>query len=247
MTFPGDALLLVGHGSSRHPDAARPLLGHAAALLADGAVAEAAVGLLRGTPDAASALAGLTAPLIHIVPFFMEDGWFTRTAVPAALGLTGPWTDRGPRRLHYCPPVGPHPGLATLIERRTLQAVADPADCTLVLVGHGSSRRPGRRLALHAHQATLLATRRFAAVLTACLEEPPFLPAVLAGVPAGPVAVIGLFAGEGGHVREDLPGLLSSARVQRGAALIDLGTVGDDPLMRGIILDQMAPGMAAAG
>ena len=63
-----------------------------------------------------------------------------------------------------------------------------------------------------------------------------------------PVAVVGFFAGEGGHVREDLPALLSTeqaARGDAGAALLDLGVIGDDPAMPRIIVDQVARGGAA--
>ena len=84
-----DALLLVAHGSDRYADAARGLEAHAAALRARARFTEVAVGVLSGTPAAADALARLTAEAVHVVPFFMEDGYFTRTAIPAALRAAG--------------------------------------------------------------------------------------------------------------------------------------------------------------
>lgn len=57
-----------------------------------------------------------------------------------------------------------------------------------------------------------------------------------------PVAVVGFFAGGGGHVRDDLPAALAAERMARGKSgppLADLGTVGDDPAMVRIILDQV--------
>jgi sirohydrochlorin cobaltochelatase len=59
--------------------------------------------------------------------------------------------------------------------------------------------------------------------------------------------VIGWFAGEGGHVREDLPALLAAERAGRGrtgAALLDLGIIADDPAMPSIILDIVGGGGA---
>ena len=85
-----EALLLIGHGSARYADAGRVLEAQAQALRATGRFAEIAVGFLAGTPTPAEALAALSAPTIHIVPFFMEDGYFTRVALPRALGLTSP-------------------------------------------------------------------------------------------------------------------------------------------------------------
>jgi len=58
-----------------------------------------------------------------------------------------------------------------------------------------------------------------------------------------PVAVLGFFAGDGGHVREDLPTVLAAEHAQRGASggpVLDLGTVGDDPEMPRIIVEQAA-------
>ena len=48
--------------------------------------ADVAVGLLNGTPSAAEALAALAPHVVHVVPFFMEQGWFVREAIPRALG-----------------------------------------------------------------------------------------------------------------------------------------------------------------
>ncbi len=85
-----EALLLIGHGSARYADAGRVLDAQADALRATGRFAEISVGFLAGVPTPAEALAALSAPTIHIVPFFMEDGYFTRVALPRALGLTSP-------------------------------------------------------------------------------------------------------------------------------------------------------------
>ncbi len=88
-----EALLLIGHGSARYADAGRVLEAQADALRAAGRFAEIAVGFLAGAPtpaEALAALAALSAPTIHIVPFFMEDGYFTNVALPRALGLASP-------------------------------------------------------------------------------------------------------------------------------------------------------------
>jgi sirohydrochlorin cobaltochelatase len=233
-----DALLLVAHGSDRYADAARGLEAHAAALRARARFTEVAVGVLSGTPAAADALARLTAETVHVVPFFMEDGYFTRAAIPAVLRAAG-----SARTLRYCAPVGTHPDLADLIERRVLRVCANAriaADTlTLILLAHGSARAPGRPKSAHDHAARLAAAGRFAAIRPAFLEEPPFLPDTL---PPGeaPVAVVGLFAGEGGHVRDDVPRLIAEATAARSGAVLDLGFIGDDPGMPAIILDRVA-------
>jgi len=233
-----DALLLIGHGAPRFVDAGRILEAHAETLRRRGYFDGVATGWLSGTPSALEALASLSARVVHVVPFFMEDGWFVREGVPSALRMV----DRA-LRLH--PPVGIHPDMAALAAARVERACRRSSGLSLLLVGHGSARSPGRRMALHRHAEWLAQTGRYARACAAFLEEPPFIADVLAEWRADPVAVLGFFSGEGGHVRDDLGPLMRSERVQRGAsgaALIDLGLIADDPGMPEIILQQVAAG-----
>jgi sirohydrochlorin cobaltochelatase len=246
-----DALLLIGHGSSRYQDAGRPLHAHAATLRAQGRFKEVAVGLLAGAPSPAAALAGLGSRTVHIVPCFMEDGYFTRVAVPRALGLEQP--DAG-RNLRYLSPIGAHETMPAIIQRHVLQRCAEagvaPAHVALVLVGHGSSRAPGRLTALHRHTAALQDQRVFGDVQAAFLEEAPLVGDTLALLRDRTVCVLGFFAGAGGHVRDDLPGLIQTeldARTVAGRGILplhDFGTVGDLPDLPALIMDiVMSPGV----
>ena len=223
-TFRNDALLLIAHGSARYPDAGRTVLAHAATIRAQGHFAEVAVGFLNGSPSAAEALAGLGARTTHVVPFFMEDGYFTRVAVPKAL--------EGGANLRFHPAIGTHPGMVGLIETRIARLLAGRGPADIVLVGHGSAKSPGRRMALHDHAERL-------GVRVAFLEEPPFLAVALADSKAPLLAVLGIFAGEGGHVRDDLPALLAAARERLGEGLLDLGSIGEEPGMADLILDRI--------
>lgn len=211
---------------------------HAAVLRARHVFADVAVGLLNGTPSAAEALLALGPRVVHVVPLFMEQGWFVREAIPRAL------RDGHGHVLRYHQPVGVHPGLADLAAARAQRACGTGATgFSVLLVGHGSKRAPGRTMALHRHAESLSAGGQFAQVRAAFLEEPPLVAEALRAWRALPVAVLGFFAGDGGHVREDLPALLSADRAARGEAgapLLDLGVIGDDPAMPAIILDQIA-------
>jgi sirohydrochlorin ferrochelatase len=150
-------------------------------------------------------------------------------------------------RIHMCPPIGLHDAMAGLIERQALAACATlgiPSRSAAVLVaGHGSASAPGRTLALHEHTARAGWTGLFARVESACLEEAPFVAEALQALRAHPVVVIGFFAGDGGHVRDDMPSLVSAEQAARGAdgPVVHLtGSVTDDPAMPQIILDQAA-------
>jgi sirohydrochlorin cobaltochelatase len=241
-----EALLLVGHGSVRYPDAGSTMIRHARSLREDARFAQIEVALLNGTPSVDEALARIEAPTIRVVPFFMEDGYFNRVAVPRAL--------RG-RAALLCPPVGVHDGMAGLIERQALAACDSrnlPSHATAVLVvGHGSSSAPGRSLALHRHASRVAATELFVRVEAACLEEAPFVADALHGLRAHSVIVIGYFGNHGGHLRDDVPALIAAEQAARsglaqgggpapggGWVVQFLGSVTDDPAMPRIIMDQ---------
>ncbi len=167
----------------------------------------------------------------------MEDGYFSRVAVPRAVNAVS-----AGRTLRFCPPVGVHPGIGALIEQRVLAWCEAtglyPRSVSMLLVGHGSARAPGRITATHTHAAWLRGRDRFAAVQHAFLEEAPFVADALAGWRNRPVAVVGLFAGSGRHARDDLPGSLLAENTWRAEPVETAILIGDDPEMRRIILDQ---------
>jgi sirohydrochlorin cobaltochelatase len=235
-----DALLLIGHGSERYADASRILHGHADALRASGTFAEVLVGLLHGTPSVADAMTRLTAATVHVVPFLMEDGWFNRVAVPRALD-PAPLAKGTIVRRHA--PVGTHAAMASLVAARVTRASDErgwkAAELGVVLLGHGSARTPGREMALHRHVRRLAETGTYARVEPAFLEESPSLPEQVAALTGLPVVVVGVFAGEGAHVRDELHALLAALRGQASRALHYLGSVADEPGMREIILDRV--------
>ena len=215
------ALLLIAHGSARYPDAAGVLHRHAAALRAAGPFRQVEVGLLHGAPSVAESLGRIDTAEVRVVPFFMEAGYFTRDAIPRALG--------GDRRVRLCPPVGTHDAMAGLIERQALAACAamgvPSRQAAVLVVGHGSASAPGRTLALHEHASRVGWTTLFARVKSACLEEAPFVAEALRGLRHHPVVIIGFFAGDGGHVRDDLPALVPAEQAARehGGALQRVG------------------------
>ncbi len=235
-----EALLLVGHGSSRHRQAGRILRNHAAWLGHALWPRPVRIAFLAGEPRPDQVLVSLRSRVVHVVPFFMEAGHFSTVALPRALSPdTGPAPWPGQEiRLHKA--VGTHAMLAGAIVRRLRAACVgadiDAADAVAVLVGHGSARAPGRHLSLHDHAAHCRDVGAFHAVRVACLEEPPSVQDVLQCLPDRPVVILGLFADEGGHVRDDLPAAMAAARGSRAAPVVDGGIIGDDPILRDIVI-----------
>ena len=233
------ALLLIGHGSARYPDAAAPMRQHAEAIRMRGWSVEIAV--LNGQPTVADALVRLDSASVRAVPFFMEDGYFSKIAIPGAVDAVAPGAVR------YAEPVGVHHAIAAIMLRQALAGCAalgvSPGSAALVAIGHGSSRSPGRALALHRHCSRVADTAGFAAVRAACLEEAPFAADVLAALRSYPVVVTGYFANRASHVLEDVPALLAAEQAARGPGGLPVrfqGCVADDPAMADIVLEQAA-------
>jgi sirohydrochlorin cobaltochelatase len=233
-----DALLLIGHGSARYPNAGAVIHRHAATLRALGHFSQIQVALLNGPPTVDQALAQIDAPTIRVVPFFMEDGYFTRVAIPKAIAA-------GLGRICLCPPVGVHHAISDIIRDQALTACSDrgvpPDHAAVLIVGHGSAKAPGRALALFRHAACVASTALFARVEAACLEEAPFVADQLYRLRTHPVVVIGFFANQGGHVRDDVPSLIAAeqaARLGLGPDVRFHGSVTDHPTLTRIIVDQ---------
>jgi sirohydrochlorin cobaltochelatase len=240
--FTQDALLLIGHGSSIVPDAVRMLQAHAEVIRSSSDFAQVEVGALVGEPDAARVFAALTAPVVHIVPFFLEDGYFTRLAIPdRILPLAS-----SSRLIRFCPPVGSNDGIADILAARILSHCelfgTDPKDLSVLLIGHGSARGPGRARSLRRHAATLEAGGQFGWIRTAYLEEAPFVADALASSRGHIVAALGFLLNEGVHATKDVPSLIAAERMQRGAhwpPVHYLGSIGGDAAMPRLIMEQV--------
>jgi sirohydrochlorin cobaltochelatase len=238
-----EALLLIGHGSARYPQAGDAMHRHADLLRQGGHFAQVEVAVLNGAPSVPEALGRIAASGIRVVPFFMEDGYFTQIAVPIAVGAETSIT--------LCPPIGVHDGMAGIIERQGLAACAELGvashTAAVLVVGHGSASAPGRNLTLHRHTARVASTTLFARVEAACLEEAPFVAETLASLRAHPVVVIGFFANQGGHVRDEIPALIAAEAQGRDLPVRFYGSVVEDPALVAIILDQASGASAKSG
>jgi sirohydrochlorin cobaltochelatase len=106
---PGEtALLIVGHGTERHPDSGATARRHAAQIAARGIFAEVATGFLDEPPHVPEALRGLSAPHCVAVGLFVDAGEHGEEDIPALLAPEG-------ERAIYAGPIGPDPLVTELI------------------------------------------------------------------------------------------------------------------------------------
>ncbi len=225
-----EGLLLVGHGSRRgDPAAERMLARHAASLAAGAGFAEVATATLFGGAGPAAALCRIATPRVAIVPVFMSDGYYVRELLPARLTEKTGFAGGARPALRLCPPVGLDPLLASLVADRAGTACRDfglePTACSLLIVGHGSTKGPDSREATERQAGRVRATGRFAAVLTAYLEEPPAIAAALETLP-GLVVIVALFAAAGLHAGRDIVEAIAATHRED---VIYLGAIGEDP------------------
>ena len=104
------SLLLLGHGSSKHPESSRSVRMHAEVLRQRDCFDDVHVAFLKEEPLVQDALALIDSEKITIVPDFLAEGYFTRQVIPGLLNL-----DALPDTVRYCDPVGTNPQMQRLI------------------------------------------------------------------------------------------------------------------------------------
>lgn len=233
-TAPPCAVILVAHGSPRVRSAVDDLHRHAAALARLPGIATVSVAILHGEgrrPDGAMLETG--ASRVVVVPMMMCDGQTSGRDLPSAFAQL---PNLGQHRLYYCPPIGVHPKLVSLIAARaTARAGAAASATTVLLIGHGSTQTTASHDATTRIARRLRALGRFRAVESAFLEEAPFLADLLPTLPS-PVIAVGLFATAGRHATADVA---SALRAAGRDDISYLGAIGTDTAIVGIIHDMV--------
>jgi sirohydrochlorin cobaltochelatase len=202
------ALILAAHGSSEVETAATATERLAETIRARHIFAEVACCFWKQKPFLADYLSLVKSRQVAVLPNFAGDGHFTREILPREMGLTGSVTELAGKKIYYCPPLGSHPGLATLVERRIEKLLHERElfreDCVLLIVGHGSKKPGGasetaKRMASHFKAAGFVRARAM------FLEEEPLVSQWREIAGHHPVVILPFLIGEGAHERRDLP------------------------------------------
>ena len=89
-SFADAALIVLGHGTTLNDQSAAPVRQHAAELRRRKIFAEVREAFWKQEPQIKTVLAGLTAPRVFIVPFFISEGYFSTEIIPKELGFSYP-------------------------------------------------------------------------------------------------------------------------------------------------------------
>lgn len=242
------ALVLAAHGGGDDSAQNVWLRTWAQRLRRGGLYDEVAVAFNLGAPHYSEVIDELDAEMIVVVPVLTSDGHFYQKVLPEAL--------RQNRRYDACdvritPPLGTHPTIARLFCQHAAGALAryrlDPAQTTLLVVGHGS-RRDTRSQTATAHLANLLAERRLCRYVDAAyLEADPTIQEVAAQHRDRNLVVLPFFIGGAVHTQRDLPAALGvtldpdvdppTAVHSDGRAIVFAAALGHEPAIADIIRD----------
>ena len=218
--------MLVGHGSTLNTESSVPARRHAQELRRRGIFAQVAECFWKEEPAICSILSGVLAPRVFVVPLFISEGYFTEEVIPRELGLCANGEKnfqrvqrRGAQTIHYCGPVGTHPGMTAVLLARAREVVAQhpfpraplPAETTLCIAGHGTGKNEQSRKAIERQAELIRARGEYAAVHSVFMEEDPRIADCYTLATTKNIVMVPFFISDGLHTREDIPVMLGEA------------------------------------
>ena len=240
------ALLLAGHGSHISPHTAGLVWSYVDRLRESGAADEITACFWKEPPSFRQALDMLCSETVIVVPVLAANGYFARTVIPAEMGLDGPLTLRGARRIHYTRPLGLHEGLGEVLYSRVTEAMnlhgLDAKELAVAVIGHGTRRDPRSREAARRQSRNLAATLPGVQVLDAFLDDDPSIASIYERTDKQSILAVPWFLAPGSHVSIDLPRELglppgATSGICHGRSVYYLGTPGTAEEVCGLILD----------
>lgn len=244
-------LLLIGHGASQGGGGAVRRL--ADILLAGGGFAEVAACFWKEPPFVGEALSILSSRHILAVPVFATEGRIARDLIPKEMGLSGSLT-RLPdgRVVRYLRPVGAHPGLAELAQKRACLAADGagfaPEETGLLLIAHGNKHGGGARQSAEDLARRIRQAGRWSSVTALFLEEEPRAADWEKLAREAKLVVLPLLLAEGQHAARDLAPLFGLADVAKdrlvtvrigGREIACACGLADDKALAGLILSMV--------
>lgn len=232
------SLLIAAHGFVREREDPHPASDHARRLRASTAFDEVTTGFANGDPAIEDSVRAVDEGRLVVVPLFVSDGYFVGQVVPERVEAALP----AAVSVEYARPVGTHPRVTEVIERRALsavdEAVESPENVAIALVGHGSEHSSANAEAIAAHASRIRARAPFAAVHEYFVEEQPTVERLPEEVSAPLVIVVPVFVANGTHVREDIPdqvGFAGRGGTVDGTKITAVAPVGTDPLVASVV------------
>jgi uroporphyrin-III C-methyltransferase len=249
-------LVLAAHGSRRHPEANAQVRRLAQEIRERRLFDEVAVAFHQGEPGFDSVLDEMEADQVTVVPLLTSAGHYAETVLPQALERNRRFAQL---RLRQTPPVGTHPGVASLVARRLTDLFREQqlsrSSVRVIVAGHGTKRHGESRDATLALAETLRRRRVAGEVVAGFIDDEPSLEEVTSRqtsvasrlLSGSAIVVVPFLLGGGAHVLEDIPNRLTTGdrRLVTGHSRLATGDwrllidhpLGDYPGLADIIVD----------
>jgi sirohydrochlorin cobaltochelatase len=272
------ALVLIGHGSTVNADSAAPTHQHADELRRRGVFAQVREAFWKQEPYVWQVLRGVFAPRVFIVPLFISEGYFTEEVLPRELGFCRAGETefaraqvRGGQALHYCGPVGTHPGMREVLLARAREIVEKfpfprapkPSETALFIAGHGTGKNENSRKAIEQQAGLIRAQGVYGEVHAVFMEEEPRIGDCCALARARNIVMVPFFISDGQHSYEDIPVMLGASEgvvrerlrqgqptwrnptEREGKRIWYSASIGSDPHIAEVILERVREGERA--
>lgn len=201
-------VVLAAHGSARSCGSGAPVYEHARRLRRRPLFDDVRVAFWQEEPSFSEILGSTTSTQTFVVPFFVSEGYFTRTVLPRELTARSDLDDDS---VTITEPVGTAPAVTDLLRSRATDAVASDrcrSEIGLAVVAHGAENDSRSALAAKEHVDRLQRRAPSLEATAVYLEEPPYVSEALDELDRHVVVAVPLFVGKGGHVTSDVPQLL---------------------------------------
>ena len=204
--FKDKILLILGHGSSIHPDSSRSVRKHAEVMAESGLFRQVYSAFLKEDLLVEDALDHILAEHAHadvvVVLDFLAEGYFTKQVIPKLLRLS----ERS-SNIYVSQPVGLNPAMQELLAEAAVAELGDwkPEETSLLLVGHGSTKNAKSKRTMLEHMEELRTMTDFAEIADLWLEEAPFVTEWESVCSSKQVIAIPFLLSDGQHGGWDIP------------------------------------------
>ena len=206
------ALILAGHGSHIRAETAGLVWAYVDQLRALGVADEVTAAFWKEQPAFSAALDTITAADVTVIPLFTAQGFFTRSVIPAEMGLAGPITRREGRSIRYARTLSEHPYLREVVRQRVADALHvtgfDPARTAVTVIGHGTKRSAESRSATLEQADHLRGQGLVAEVVATFLDDEPDIAAAYDLTQQPHLIAVPFFLAAGSHTTFDVPAAL---------------------------------------
>ncbi|MGC8743227.1 MAG: CbiX/SirB N-terminal domain-containing protein [Verrucomicrobiia bacterium] len=222
-------VILLGHGVSEGTGSDEFILKYAELLRSQPLFANVYEAFVRQRPNIFEVLKNVNEGAAYIVPMFMCPGFILQKTfneltkqfpIYSDCYKSGHLIQKENIRFYFCEPIGTHSLMADIIVSKAINALRkhpyprlyNPNEVSLFIAAHGCSKDTKSRQTVQVHIDALLRRKIFSDIHSVFLEEKPLVSDCFKLAERDRIVVVPFFAGNGPHVREDIPILLGESR-----------------------------------